>query len=350
MKIKYRFKYIAILFGTLFIFSSCASVTNIPIEIIKPADYSFAPNILSVLIVDNAPVFSDDSVHTTNLFGKKGVMEARSVEKFGLYAAEGLGEKLDEKRFFDSVFVHPISLNRPVDGVHEPDLTLEMIDSLLNYYNAQAILSLEDYRFHTDINALDVGDSFYLTLDAFGTAYWKVYDKDGYILDTYVQNDSIFWDSFVVKNNSNELAVPDLEDALETLGSYMGGEYTKRVSPVWERNSRAIFTRGHHLFARANDLVQVQHWNEAAKVWYYVFQNGSKLQKAISAHNIALSYEMRNDFDEAIEWAKISKKQFGELKSWQINNSIVKMSEEYIDILLERQKDSIKLNEQLGPL
>ncbi len=335
-------------FGTTLLLNSCLSYSFLPIEVIKPADYSFAPNILSVLVVDNSYIFKDDSAHTTNLFGQKGYMEPRAVEKFGLFAAEGLGNALDEKRFFDSVFVHPTALNRPVDNIPEPDLTLELIDSLLNNYNAQAIISLEDYRFFTNVDAFDVEGSYYLTLDAFATAYWKIYDYEGYILSSFVQSDSIFWDTFTEKNGDKELYVPDLKDALETLANYMGSEFTPKISPVWEKERRIIFTRGHHLFSRANDLMQINHWSEAAKVWYYVFENGTKLQKAVAAYNIAVSYEMRNDFEEAVAWANISKEKFGKVKSWQINKQISHFSDDYINILENRKSDSEKLNEQLG--
>ncbi len=68
----------------------------------------------------------------------------------------------------------------------------------------------------------------------------------------------------------------------------------------------------------------------------------------MAAYNIAVSYEMRNNFDEAIEWAKLSKERFKEVKSWKIGELVKKMADDYIEVLNVRKEDSVKLNEQLG--
>ena len=105
---------------------------------------------------------------------------------------------------------------------------------------------------------------------------------------------------------------------------------------------------GHHLFARATDLAKVNNWGEAAKVWYYVYENGNAKQKAMAALNLALSFEMRGDFTEAMAWAEISHNQFEALSSWRVSSSIKNSSFLYYLRLKERVNEKSKLHEQFG--
>ena len=155
------------------IFTSCSSLSNIPIEVMQPADYSVPPDIISVLVVDNSSPSISDSANLVNLLGKKSVIDTVFVDDFGLRVAESMAYSLEERAFFDSVFVYPTSINRPKNGFPVPDLSLESIDSLLNMYNANAIISLEDYRYNSLVKVEEYPESYYVTLDAFGSAFWK---------------------------------------------------------------------------------------------------------------------------------------------------------------------------------
>ncbi len=330
------------------VFTSCSSLSTIPIEVMQPADYSVPPEIISVLVVDNSYPSISDSANRVDLLGKKSVIDTVYVNDFGLRAAESMAYSLDERVFFDSVFVHPVSFNRPKNGFPQPDLSLETIDSLLHIYNANAIISLEDFRYNSLIKVEEYPENYYVTLDATGTIFWKLYDADGYILDTYLQRDSIFWDNIVPKSYNSPIVIPELRDALETLADFMGRNYTNRVAPSWKSEQRFFFMSGHYLFSRATDLAKVNNWGEAAKVWYYVYENGNLKQKAMAAFNLALSFEMRGDFSEAVAWAEISHNQFEALSSWRASSSIKKTSLLYYLRLKERLDEKNKLHEQLG--
>lgn len=334
--------------GIGLIFASCSSLSTIPIEVMQPASYSVPPNIISVLVVDNSYPSISDSANRVDLLGKESVIDSVSVTDFGLRAAESMAFSLNERAFFDSVFVHPVSFNRPKNGIPVPDLTLESIDSLLSIYNANAIIALEDFRYNSLIKVVEHPESYYVTLDAAGSIFWKFYDADGYILDTYLQPDSIFWDNVVPKHHNAPIVIPELRDALETLADFMGSNYPNRVAPSWKSEQRFFFISGHHLFARATDLAKVNNWGEAAKVWYYVYENGNLKQKAMAAFNLALSFEMRGDFSEAMAWAEISHNQFEALSSWRASSYIKNNSLLYYLRLKERLDEKSKLHEQLG--
>ena len=330
------------------VFASCSSLSTIPIEVMQPANYSVPPDIISVLVVDNSYPSISDSANRVEILGKESVIDSVSVSDFGLRAAESMAFSLDERAFFDSVFVHPVSFNRPKGGIPLPDLSLESIDSLLNIYNANAIISLEDFRYNSLIKVEEYPESYYVTLDAIGTLFWKFYDADGYILDTYLQRDSIFWDNIVPKNHNSAIIIPELRDALETLADFMGSNYPNRVAPSWKSEQRFFFISGHHLFSRATDLAKVNNWGEAAKVWYYVYENGNLKQKAMAAFNLGLSFEMRGDFSEAMAWAEISHNQFEALSPWRASSTIKNNSLLYYLRLKERLDEKNKLYEQFG--
>ena len=95
-------------------------------------------------------------------------------------------------------------------------------------------------------------------------------------------------------------------------------------------------------------MIMAHNWESAARVWYYVFEEGNRKQKAISAFNIALSYEIRGDFDEAAAWADKSRALFQDLGSLSASSLDVDRAERYYNELKDRIKEAEKLQEQVG--
>jgi hypothetical protein len=137
---------------------------------------------------------------------------------------------------------------------------------------------------------MDLGDIYYGSMDVSGSISWKIYERDGYLLDAYMQTDSIFWDAAESSYAAILKKIPRQIGATQVLADYLGETYVKRVAPYWETVARKYYSKGHFLFARANDLQNINNWEEAAKVWYHVYDNGNKRQKVMAAFNIALSY------------------------------------------------------------
>ncbi len=96
--------------------------------------------------------------------------------------------------------------------------------------------------------------------------------------------------------------------------------------------------------------MKINNWNEAAKIWYHIYESENKKQKARAAYNLALSYEIRNDFQEAKAWAEISRNLFETLKSIQVSEIERKMAFKYFESLNERFAETEALHKQLGDI
>ncbi|MDG5800034.1 DUF6340 family protein [Marinilabiliaceae bacterium ANBcel2] len=333
--------------GFLFLLS-CSSLSEIEVDVLRPAEYSVPPEILSVVVVDHAFPFKNDSIYSIKMGDELDIIDSIDVDYFGQIATEALSVDLLERRFFDDVYFEADPFNVPPHGRKGKSLSRHRIDSLLNEYDAQAVIALKDIKYSKQAEVMDMGDFFYATLDAYGSLLWKMYDERGYLMNIDMQKDTIFWDTARATNTREQRRLPSFREATEILAEFMGREYANYVAPYYKTENRYYYTSGHPVFSNANELVRENSWEEAAKVWYFVFEEGSEKQKARSALNLALSFEVRGEFEEAAAWVEISKNYFEELSGINVSQFEREYLEYYNNVLDERISEAEKLQKQIG--
>jgi len=328
----------------VFLAVSCGSMSNLNLDVLRPAEVTIDPEILSVVVVDNSLPYRGEGIHLVTTPKGKGMIDTLWIDDFPKIAAVSMVEALQNKQFFDAVYYHRETRR----SFQSEDMLYRKIENLCNQYNVQAVVLLEDYSYKSKLSLYDLRDVYYGTMDVNGSISWKIYEKDGYLLDSYNQKDSIFWDAYENRYAAVLNKLPRQVGAVEVLADYLGEAYTKRVAPYWETVSRKYYSKGHYMFLRANELHFIDNWDEAAKVWYYVYQNGNKRQKALAAFNIALSYEVRGNFDEAVAWGEISQVLFNKLGGMRSSRYEKNITKYYTLQLIERQQQKTKLDEQIG--
>jgi len=325
--------------------ASCGSMSTLKLDVLRPGEVTIDPEILSIAVVDNSLLYRGEGVHTVKTPRGSGTIDTLWIDDFPQIAAISMVDALQDKQFFNEVYYHNDKTNTYGRGNYMLNRKIEYI---CNKYDVQAVVFLESYMYKTKLALVDLGDIYYGTMDVSGGILWKIYEKNGTLLDQYFQTDSIFWDAAEGRYASLLNKLPRQTAATEVLAEYLGETYIKRVAPYWETVSRKYYSKGHFLFMRANDLHAINNWSEAAKIWYYVYENGNKRQKAITSFNIALSYEVQGDFDEAVAWGKISQKLFDNLGSMRSSKYEKKIIKYYNIQLVERQQQKKKLDEQIG--
>jgi len=340
-----RLTKIALIFGLSGFLLSCATLSTLKIDVLRPANFSVPPEILSVVVVDNALPFRDDKLPRTYGTDESSEIDTLWFDGVSLIAAQTFANELKDQNFFDTVYFYPTSLNRNIKNPHLGEIPNSLVDNLCKTYNAQAVISLELFnclaRYHTKplgYDPSDFTDLYMVYLSLKSALYWKMYLPNGIVLDAHLQRDSIYWES----------SLPSVKDAIQTMAWHMGEKAIKRVAPYWETIERQYYSGGNSYFLRARDLQEANNWDEAAKVWYYIYENNKRKVKARAAFNLALSYEVRGNFDEAIAWAEIGKNLIG-------GSGLVKESESFIFNkyhfdLLNRNSQKKRIEEQLGPL
>lgn len=338
-----------LLFGAIALgLGGCASVGSLRMEVLRPAEHTVPPDVLSVVLVDFAYPYRADSVHVMELGDEKATIDTIWVDDFGQKTIAAAGAELEQRAFFDTVYVHPQALNRPPVGRPGLNLSPLQVQRILAEYPAQRVLALEDLSYKSRIGLKNYSGYIVATLDVDAQLLWKMYDQNGNVADVFVQKDSIFWDNMENPLLVEEITLPSVRTSLEALADFMGKYYPDRIAPYWEVQYRPFYSGGHHLFARANDLKKVNSWEAAARVWYYVYEEGNKKQKAMAAYNLALSYEVRGDFLEALAWAERSKALFDDLGTARVSETERKRVGNYIQELERRRDEELKLQLQVG--
>jgi hypothetical protein len=340
-----------ILPGLVFLLPGCVSYSTIELDVLKPADVALPVEIASVVVVDNAYPFrpEDKGIHKIKVPRMEYTIDSIFVEDFGMQINQSLVGSLQSKAFFDSVYIVNQPLNSPEKGEPMAQLSPIVVDSLCAKYNAQAVIELGHYEYGTVINVIDIEGQYYATLDARTTAYWKIHNNlSNDILDVHLQRDTIFWDGAGLTVGNAVEKLPAIRNALKEAALYAGFQYSDYVSPTWQSETRFFFKKGHPLFYEAQIHMNRGDWDEAGKVWYYIYENGKKKQKARAAYNLALSQEIKGNFLEATSWAYRALEHFQEAGGLGMNSYEHKMAKDYYIELSARLQEKKKLDKQYG--
>ncbi len=355
----------------LTVVTGCSSFSEMNFEVLRPAGFSFPPDIKSVVLVDNSKVFSDTSVNVIRVDDEIILVDTTKLNDYTKMVLNAVKSELENRVFFDSVYVDTIKYKSISKGKMIDKLTNNQIIDICDKFGADAIVSLDAYRYANNINVTssgnpdaiivlneigttlktsisDSGDSFFSSYDASAINLWRIYNcSDRSVLNVYVQKDTIFWDGFGLSINSSLSNFIQLDKATREIGSYLSYQLVDYLAPYWEEVTRQLYTSGNMHFLNATDWVNKDNWQEAEKTWNYIYENGSKKAKIKASLNLALSLERRGEIDEAKNWTSKAYTLLLEMKS--LNKTKLKMYVVfYYKDLQKRTKEYEKLVEQLG--
>ncbi|MCW3787074.1 DUF6340 family protein [Plebeiibacterium sediminum] len=284
---------------------SCSTYEQLSIDVLMPAKYTFQPEIKSIVLVDNARAYREKNTHKIAVPSGAYSIDTIWKDDFPDIFLYGLKYELDQRNFFDSVYVHEISLRR--SGLSDTTfLTWSMVNELCKKYDAQAVVSIDDYIYQTNIKVEDLYDgNMYGYLDASSSVLYRGYNNlNKSLIFSKVSSDTISWSvygnglSYVAQN------LPNLRQGLADLANYMGDKAVNDIAPFWETEKRILYSSGNFYFMQAAEHVRNDNWGEAIKLWKYVFDNSKKLIKSRAAYNLALASEVEGDYKSASYWIK----------------------------------------------
>ncbi|WP_291855828.1 DUF6340 family protein [Marinilabilia sp.] len=337
--------------GLFFLMSGCVSYSTIELDVLKPAEVIVPVEIASVVVVDNAFPFQpgDSGVHKIKLPTREYAIDSILVDDFGRRIIQSFGESLNAKSFFDSVYVVKQPFNTLEGGKPLALLSPAVVDSLCDFYNAQAVIELGHFEYGSLINVMDFGDQYFATLDARVSAYWKIHNKIADdVFDVHLQRDTIFWESTGPTILGSVEKLPLIRDALNEAAAYSGQQYSEYISPTWEKTRRYFFKKGHPLFYDASVQATRGDWDEAGRIWFHIYELGTEKQKARAAYNLALTQEVKGDFIEATSWAYRSMEHFQEVGNLSLADYELEMAKSYYIELAQRLQEKKKLDKQFG--
>ena len=332
-----------------FLMIGCVSLSTVKVDVLRPAVKSIPPEIKTLVVVDNSSAHPDSIPVQVNSLNDSNVQYLENFkDTISNMVINSLVKELKKRKYFDDVYLGRSTLKDTSANSKRQRLTGEGIKEIKKKFNPDAILILNDFDFSPILGLNEVSyDYYYYSQLLIGKADWQLYSFLGdTLMDNYTQRDSMRWNSYMDEVVYPVDGIPTIEESLQELGNYMGFYYADRIAPYWEPVNRYYYYYNSGLFKVGADLANRKNWEEAEKVWFSIYRDDKKLNKARAAHNIALAKEMQGDFQDASKWAYESLalyEKYGSYLKEEINRE-----KSYYKEITRRYLDKKKLQEQFG--
>lgn len=335
----------------LVILGACGTSSSlIEYEVLTPATYSVPPEVKSVVLVNNSYPFENKEAHVAIVNGHSQPLDSIINLGFPDSVLVSLKYTLEFEQFFDTVYYDTLRYNNKLTGVPMGELPKNKVFRICDKYGADAVLGLDAYTYGTELKVQETVEGTFSSMDVHGMSFWRLYDgKTGDILFKDLQKDTIFWYGDGESIEASIFRFPTIGQANNQFAFYVGEHFVDKIVPKWERVQRRFFDEGGVYFNAATDWIAKNNYEEARKIWAYIYEHGKLLDQARAAHNVAVSLEKDGDIVNAAQWAYNSYEKYHEVTG-SMHEDEVSDSEKYYIYLTHRIKEVEKLKIQVGEL
>lgn len=305
--------------------SSCASIQTLTFDQLSPAEVNFPYRISVVGVVNNMPFRSKP---------KKNILTFGQFEAEGKGAAETLAGFLADSKFFNQVIICDSAL---CTSNYSNLLSSDEVNRLSSMLGVDMLISFE--RLFLDVQKIEYTnpgwDASIPMIQVQVTPVVRLYmpGRQKPLLEL-TTTDSLYFD-FSYRISEKEL--------IDEATSHASSVLCNKIVPYWQTVSRIYFNGGCVEMRDAGVYVNEGDWDSARGLWTQVYNRQKKgVTKFRAAYNIALSYEMTGDMENAEEWLK---KASDYVKPDSEEEMVLKY---YISQFTKRKGDFGKLNIQMG--
>lgn len=342
---------IYLLIGVFFV-TGCSGIKTLTIQTQEPAQVKLPANVGKLLIVNNTANQPHDIGHIKKGLGRSLDKKASvNTDSLSLIYTEALTQFLNEESFFEMVMLYDEPLRNDSEYWKEKPIVPEKMQELKKETGADAVVSLDKLLISSDWEDLFVQEGYpYSKLTGKISSTLRLYmpTQEG-LIPTVQYIDSLYWEGFDISGDGiayAEFVVPHAEEALKELAIYAADKMTYVLTPHWITQERWYYTLGSSTMREAEAFAGQAKWEEAIAKWDSFYNSTKKkIDKAKTASNIALGYEMLDDIKTAHEWILIAEELFEESTS---SNSLERRRISIYKTELERRLDtSNKLDMQM---
>jgi len=279
---------ITVLLLVLCLFSSCTTLQTISFERLQAADISFPEQVRTVGVINYVP---QDNMGADSLLGL--------WNGDGTVAVEALAQEIAATNYFEQVLVCD-SAFRGDTNVGEEAIPSYQTDSLIRLLGVDMLFAIERVQVE-----LKNGSIFFpemmanlLVVDGIVTPVVRAYIAGRDIpLFSFSKSDTIYWEL------SSELTY---EQMIKEASEYAAQLPVKYLLPHWKEVSRYYFDGGNAEMRDAGVYVREQDWEAASVLWQKLHDTRKGKTKMRAAYNLALYYELLEDFERAKEYLDIA--------------------------------------------
>ena len=286
-------KYASLLIGIAgCVLASCSSVQFLSFDQLCPADVSFPEQLRNVAVVNNMPSHSFSQIRSAD----PGTSGRRRQD-----LSRSTGRVAGRYRYFDQVIICDSAL-RSEGSAGTSSLSARQVEQLTRDLGADAIFSFDRVQIETrkeDVFYPEFGAVLsvaHVKLTPQVQVYVPGRDKP---LFTLVKTDSLGWE--IDPTVSDKTVIPEVS-------SYAASILTGHLVPHWVSADRIYFDGGCADMRDAGVSVREGDWKAAQELWTKLYEASKKGNlKMKSAFNLALSYEMLGDMNQAVSWLEKAK-------------------------------------------
>lgn len=332
---------------TAIFFSATAEKSYTTIDILKPGAITFAPDVATLLLVNNSTLQPETFGHTVLIDGHEQIVQ-QSSDSIALFCLAGTMEAFQETGFFAEVLWEPKSQNTTGNFFTLNYLTDANVDSLCTHYQADAILALNRIALQDAVISIYDGNISYLSgLDANTLASWSIHYPDKGRAEVIHYTDSLFWESSAGSMQKSINQLPLRTAAAIDMAITAGRNTAYRMLPRWEQRDRYFYTSNDKLLQQGMDSVRHRNWEGALYTWQQAADTKKDLVRAYAAANSAAVYEITGNLEKAVQQATQALSIARNSGSFRLMGEFTDELQAYLNELHQRQADETLLEKQL---
>ncbi|WP_372751023.1 DUF6340 family protein [Labilibaculum sp.] len=298
------------IFGILF--SSCQTLLLYEFQGLNAPNVIVPSDVKTMAFVDRNLSFKSDTMsqyYLVNDVVVKDTMNYSAITSYNCY--KGFSENLSEYFAMDSLTYIQLSENEMAGNRKYTPMPWEQVDSICSSTGSDVVVCLEDillyskYTVFEDILHYGITDVNYL-------AVWRIYDP---LTKTYLDEklliDSVY--SEVSSTSYKELVdntLPKRKDVFTDVSYEIGNQYAISLAPEWIDLSRFLFSSGDDRLSISQYYLDQNNWETPINLWTEMTSEKNLKLAARACYNLAVAYEIKDDFVQANKWLQESIKNY----------------------------------------
>lgn len=291
----------------LCVLCACSSIHSLQLNTMRPAKVTYHISQPHVAVINNSEVPDGSSYSRYIDENGKRYRLSYNADSIPSFFTMSLASQLYDRRFFETVEVFfPDSADiSGVEGVSEEkkkEWTLhnpEVVNVVVNELRPQAILQTE---------TLDGVFGVKMVLATKVLAQCIIPQRED--VDIAVA-DTLVWYAYGETPQMARMELPMFEICLEEALSLLAMKVADYLTPHERVAQRYIFVTGHAAMSDAYRYWSDGRYDEASYVWEYVYENARENgRKAKAAANLAVYYELEDNYVEALKYARQARSLF----------------------------------------
>lgn len=269
--------------------SACTTLQSLSYDRLQAADVNFPEQVRSVGVINYMP---KQKLDERSVDYSSGLLEGD-----GKIAAETMAQEIAATNYFNQVVIcDSVLRSDSLDTNWETLLSKEEIDGLAQALEVDLLFSMERVHIQLVKSTLFVPELMaeVPVLDGMITPVVRTYLPGRSVpLFSFSKTDTICWE-----------LTPDLtyERVIRDASEYAAKIPMNYLLPYWKEVNRYYFDGGNVNMRDAGVYVREENWDEAARLWQELYDNKKGKVKMRAAYNLAMYYEMQDDFERAAEY------------------------------------------------